>query len=670
MKSVSLTSLGARSFVYLAYCTLALLLLFGAPIESAYGQAEQYNRAAKPAFRIPKGLEDHFDFWILIFTRYGKDQRVFHHREYPGVIYSVLDFTEYERQYSGKKLQRVKENAADRETKRIRDALKHLGGGGGPRNSFERKIVEMFAKVPGRGSAKYREAASPETIRYQRGIKERFKEGIERSGRYLHAIEQIFEAEGLPPELGRLPLVESSFDYEAYSSVGAAGIWQFMRATGRRYMRITSSIDERRDPIIATRAAAKYLKHSYSRLESWPLAVTSYNHGLQGVLNAVNAVGSKELGTIVRKYKGRAFGFASGNFYAEFLAALEVDRNPQKYFPGVRREQAWRFDEVKLGRSIYFRDLARLSNTTHEELARLNLAFQKAVTTNRAQIPAGSVVKVHAGSGPQLIASVSKSELVPLVSATTVVARAKTTSRDEGSTYTVARGDTVGGIARRFGLSADDILAENGMSNARNLRAGQKLRLPSYVAVEKPAAVQKPAESDRAIITVKGEQAPAVASATAPQGPAPRSEGFHHTVGKGETVGAIARRFKVSTGDLMKLNGISDPRRLKVGQTVRIPSPNGIPDGQAEAAPLELATAAAVQHSAAQAVAQETPEKTQSYVVRSGDTLGGIAKRFGVSTRALMSTNKISDPRSMRIGKELTIPAAGEPPTTAVESPQ
>ena len=118
----------------------------------------------------------------------------------------------------------------------------------------------------------------------------------------------------MPVELSVLPHVESSFNPEAYSHVGAAGIWQFIRSTGKRYMQIDHLIDERMDPFASTKAAAKLLRHNYQLTQSWPLALTAYNHGVASMRRAINTLGTRDIAVIVRKYKGRAFGFASRNF--------------------------------------------------------------------------------------------------------------------------------------------------------------------------------------------------------------------------------------------------------------------------------------------------------------------------------------------------------------------
>ena len=174
-------------------------------------------------------------------------------------------------------------------------------------------------------------AALPENIHTQRGIKERFRQGIIRSGRYVGAFQEILANEGIPEQLALLPLVESSFENRSLSKAGAAGIWQFTRGTGRLYLKVGRKLDERLEPAKATRAAARLLRDNYRALGSWPLAITAYNHGRAGMLRAQSEAGS-ELPSIIRDYRGRLFGYASMNFYSEFLAAVEVYDNYEQYF--------------------------------------------------------------------------------------------------------------------------------------------------------------------------------------------------------------------------------------------------------------------------------------------------------------------------------------------------
>ena len=152
-------------------------------------------------------------------------------------------------------------------------------------------------------------------IRFQLGQADRFKEGLIRSSSWQTHIAETFANQGLPPELAVLPHVESSFNAAAYSKVGAAGLWQFMRSTGRRYMRVDDAVDERLDPYRSTEAAAQLLAYNYRVLGSWPLALTAYNHGAAGMRRARETVGTDDFVKINRTYNSRTFGFASRNFF-------------------------------------------------------------------------------------------------------------------------------------------------------------------------------------------------------------------------------------------------------------------------------------------------------------------------------------------------------------------
>jgi membrane-bound lytic murein transglycosylase D len=194
----------------------------------------------------------------------------------------------------------------------------------GKRQNLDSDEARVLALFKGQQTPTRLRAAADD-IRFQSGIRNRFVEGLLRSVVYLSDMERIFADAGLPRELVLLPHIESSFNTKAYSKAGAAGIWQFMPATGRRFMRIDNRVDERMNVRLSTVAATTLLRENYEELGTWPLAITAYNHGTYGMKLAVETVGTTDFGTIVQRYDGPMFGFASKNFYAEFLAALEAN---------------------------------------------------------------------------------------------------------------------------------------------------------------------------------------------------------------------------------------------------------------------------------------------------------------------------------------------------------
>jgi membrane-bound lytic murein transglycosylase D len=259
-------------------------------------------------------------------------------------------------------------------------------------------------------------------VRTQQGMRERFRSGMEISGRYDQAFREIFRKHGVPEDLAFLPHVESSFQSQARSGVGAAGLWQFMPATGRVYsLQVDHKLDERMDPLLACEGAARYLSAAHRKLGSWPLAITSYNHGQGGIAKAKSLHGS-DIGKIVENYKGESFGFDSRNFYSQFVAAREVAGNPKKYFPdGVAFHKAHDSDRLVLKQPMSAQQLAGSYGLSVNQLDDLNPSWSNAIVKGSASIPAGASVWLPAGttervsgqpgaSAPAMIARQEKAE--------------------------------------------------------------------------------------------------------------------------------------------------------------------------------------------------------------------------------------------------------------------
>jgi hypothetical protein len=227
-------------------------------------------------------------------------------------------------------------------------------------------------------------------IRIQRGGKEQFLEGLKIAGRYMTPMQRIFRDEGLPVELAYLPLVESSFNVRARSSVGAVGMWQFMPETGRKFMRVDTAVDERRDPMRSTRAAARLLKENYRILGNWPLVITAYNHGTEGVFRGIKAVESDDLVDLIHGYRSPTFGFASRNLYAEFRAVVEIATHIDSYFPFLRPHRPVTLHEVAVQRQTPLQALLIPAAISQRDFFEWNPALQSAAKV----IPTGYRVRV------------------------------------------------------------------------------------------------------------------------------------------------------------------------------------------------------------------------------------------------------------------------------------
>ena len=285
-------------------------------IGATFGLSEPSRALTQTQFAVPPALKHQVDFWRDVFTKYVRRQVVVHDTHRLDRVYSVLDFRHLDEQGLGEaQIELTIEKAVAREKKSIRGVLLRLHRLGPNANLTEEelRIGELFRS--GKSPQKFYFAASKERIRAQWGLRERFAKGITVGHRYFPAMEAIFRQEGVPIELTRLPLVESTFNIHSYSKVGAAGIWQFMPSTGRRFLRIDDAVDERLDPLVATRAAARYLRGNYEQLGTWPLALTGYNHGPNSIARAVRQLGTTDVVVLIEQYRGQRFGFASRNFY-------------------------------------------------------------------------------------------------------------------------------------------------------------------------------------------------------------------------------------------------------------------------------------------------------------------------------------------------------------------
>lgn len=278
-------------------------------------------------FPMPPELEPAVNFWRKTYAQWHRSQVAIHDDRYLDVVYEVIDLPE---PVAESLTPEQKEFVSERRNywKDQLSALDVKLASGGSLDGNDQILVNLL-KSKGRLQSILPGAA--DRVRSQRGMLERFRRGLEISTRYDAKFRKIFREAGLPEDLAYLPHVESSFQTGAQSSAGAVGIWQFTRGAAERFLNVSEGVDERYDPIASTYGAARYLRYAYSKLGDWPAALTSYNHGINGMMRAQNQVGT-DFVRIVQEYDSPKFGFASRNYYAEFLAARDIARNPEQYF--------------------------------------------------------------------------------------------------------------------------------------------------------------------------------------------------------------------------------------------------------------------------------------------------------------------------------------------------
>jgi membrane-bound lytic murein transglycosylase D len=347
-------------------------------------------------FDVPPGMKERVAFWRDIYTKYTTDEGVIHDSVNLGVVYTPINFSEISKDSSLSPRQKAKAKEKLIKDKKAEIAQRLLSLHGRETSegltSEDLRVWNLFEGINSKD--RFKDAAAKGRLRFQLGQRDKFVIGIFHSGRYLTQMQKVFREEGLPVELTRLPFVESSFNLRAKSRVGASGIWQFMPRTARPYMKVNREVDERNDPLKATRASARMLRTNYQMLQSWPLAITGYNHGPSGVKRIADKVGTRDLAKIIDTYSSKTFGFASENFYACFLAALQAEREAKKHFGEPRWGPASETVEIKLARSVPYKTIVQFfdGDLTAAELANPHLTSR--VRKGSSQVPARSYLRV------------------------------------------------------------------------------------------------------------------------------------------------------------------------------------------------------------------------------------------------------------------------------------
>jgi len=473
--------------------------------------------AAVSDFPVPDTIRPAINFWIKVYTEADTQSGFLHDAQDLRIIYRKLE--------------------RDRDTinnvrEKIRDDLRVLAGG--KRSGLtpsQQELLELWGSTT--ANARFEQAAN--SVRWQLGQSDRFIEGIRRSGAYRSHIDAVIKEKNLPPELAILPHVESSFHPGAYSRVAATGMWQFTRATAQRFMRADYVVDERLDPFTATYGAMELLEYNHNALGSWPLALTAYNHGANGMARALRDVGSADIGRIIDEYKGPRFGFASRNFYPQFLAALEVDSNANKYFGVISRDRAPEFANFTMSSFVDARVVAKTLGVSLDDLERDNPALQPAVWSGTKRIPRGYVLKIdrHSFTG-DLVAGINNIPLTELFS-----------EQVPDLSYVVRNGDSLSVIAERYKTSVSELVAINQLRDRNTIRVGQTLLLP---------------QQDGTVPTLLVNNSE----------PVPVPPDGEYEVRRGDTLSLIAERHRVPLQTVLALNNLDSNGVIFPGQTLRL----------------------------------------------------------------------------------------------------
>lgn len=536
--------------VVVALLPLSVLMLAPDPVTAnsvaeVSSQLPVIEQQKASAFPMSAELSPRVDFWRHVYSTWALNQTAIHDYEYLGLIYDVVkvpgtvsdSYTAQQREWVEDKRSAVAQRL--RYIELNADSPENLRG-------ENRELYDMIVRIAGK-EAIY---GAHKRVRSQRGLRERFHRGVEISGRYDAVFRAIFKEHKLPEDLAYLPHVESSFQSTARSSAGAVGLWQFTRPTGLMFMKINHAIDERLDPIASARASARYLSKAYNLLGSWPLAVTSYNHGMSGMLRAQKIFGNN-FDSIVRHYDSPYFGFASKNFYAEFLAARDIARNPEQYFPeGIDYLPLHSLESIVLDQSIKAPVIAKMYNLSIADIAKVNPAWSQRAIKGSVALPAG--VEVWLPSGTAVASNSKRSTSVRLAMAAksyqdnqpkppSIIKTKQITAAKEF--HVVRRKETLFAIAKKYGISLATLRELNKLSAKQStVKVGQKLRIRA--ASQKPTSII--AKRDPSSHTI-------------------------HVVRKGDNAFVIAANYGISVAELMSANKLTPNSVIYPGQKFQIP---------------------------------------------------------------------------------------------------
>jgi Soluble lytic murein transglycosylase and related regulatory proteins (some contain LysM/invasin domains) len=302
-------------------------------------------------------------------------------------------------------------------------------------------------------------------------IRNRFEQWLIRLSHYRPLVDSIFSEFNLPSDLIYLSLVESGFNPHAYSRARATGPWQFMKGTAKVYgLRVDSYVDERRDPIKSTVAAARYLRDLYDLFGTWPLAMAAYNAGEGKVMRALHTAQAESFSDIA---KTRLIRRETKEYVPRFMAATIIAKNPDRYGFPQNEVQPHQFEEVVVKRPIHFKAIANVTGIPYQALKVLNPELRRDATPPDdaeylLKVPVGTRGKVE-----QLLDRAPTHKFTPLL---TKVRQAKN-EPDSGHWYRVRVGDSLDKIAKRFNVSVKTLKTNNNLTGP-TIKAGSRLAIP------------------------------------------------------------------------------------------------------------------------------------------------------------------------------------------------
>lgn len=459
----------------------------------------------------------------------------------------------------------------------------------------------------------------------QRGY---FTHWLARSTRYIPSIQEELKKAGLPQDLAYLAMIESGFNPSAYSPADASGLWQFIEGTGRTYgLKIDSWVDERREPEKATKAATRYLTRLYAEFGDWHLAVAAYNAGEKRIENAIKTYNTKDFWEIAGS---EGIYMETKRYVPKLIAAILIARNPEKFgFTDIDYQKPQKFDLIKVPAGIDLEVVALSANTSVKSLRVLNNELQKNQTPPKTE---NYTLRIPAGT--KELAASNLDRVYPVVTTTYL-------------THTVKKDETLTTICDLYHINKTTLLKANNLRTA-GLKKGLRLQIPS--------------SSTKYVLLKEGER-PEDYLAKNNTG---NRQVVHHQMKAGETLAQIAKQYQVSVKAIMQWNKITKLSNVKKGQQIALhlnhtaSGATAVTVKAAKETSKETAEIPTLEATKKRSVANAQPSvapkaKQQSwYVVKNGDSLWTIAKKFQISAEDLRQWNNLGH-NNLQTGNKLLV---------------
>lgn len=462
---------------------------------------------------------------------------------------------------------------------------------------------------------------------------------LARSARYRPFIETELAKAGLPRDLVFLAMIESGFNPSAYSCADAAGLWQFIEGTGRRYgLQVNTWVDERRQPEKATRAAIKYLSKLHREFDDWYLAVAAYNAGERRIENAITDHGTRDFWEIAAT---DSIFQETKRYVPKLIAAIIIGRNPERYgFTDIEYFKPQQYELIDVPAGTDLGAVAAVANTSLKKIRALNNELIKNQTPPKQ---GNYTLRIPTGTRELIAGNLDKYQRART---------AKLVATTRFLTHTVQRGETLSQICRDYNISTTTLLKANNLRSSR-LQQGLRLRIPATATT---------------LLALKKDEQP---KALAGNDAANRRATVLHQVRPGETLSRIASQYQVSVREIMQWNTITEKSKVRAGQRITLHLDRPAPEAMTV-----LATVAKAPVDGAEAPAKAIVSAAGKREARQGGVpvLTATKKQSAATAPAVATATRQAGttPASQRVAKKqpaapaLVVAAGKKQPAVAV----